>query len=59
MAVLHSSNCRRMDLGKVCSPNSFPVSEPVWSARWKAMGLVMEIVIIRVRPELGAIVPTM
>ena len=57
-AAVLASNCLRLDRGKVCRPYSFPVSEPVWRAEWKTLGLTMEIRIDRHRHELGAMAPT-
>ena len=58
MAVLESANWRRIFLGKVWRPYSFPVSDPVWSAEWKTRGFAIERRIVRHRGELGAIAPT-
>ena len=59
LASVFDSNCLRTEREKVWRPCSFPVSEPVWRAEWKTLGMVMEIKMERQRGELGVMAPTM
>ncbi len=57
LASEFTSSFMRMDRGKLCRPYYFPVSEPVWRAEGKTLGLAMEIMMERQRGELGAMAP--
>jgi hypothetical protein len=46
VAVSDASSWRRMERGNIWRPSSFPVSEPMWRARLKNLGLAMETKIV-------------